>query len=148
MKRKIKQAPYCYLTVKIEYGSKEDVWSYRPKAVLLILSKDDLDKLVKYKELLRHDPAFKNDEEVRSKICYAVTVEEVWFEDEEEDLEDEGCHFNPEGSKICISGAGYFHFSMWSSGDCWDIVEGDIDIDLLKPVVEWEDYKPNLNLED
>lgn len=148
MKRKIKESPYSYLTVRMEYGSKEDIWSYRPKAVLLIISKNDLDKILKYRELLKNDPAFRNDEQIRSKISYPVTVEEVWFQDEEEDVEDEDCLFNPEGSKICISGTGYTHFSMWSSGDCWDIVEGDIDIDLLKPVVEWEDYKPNLNFED
>jgi hypothetical protein len=149
MKRKLKEAPYYYLTVKIEYGSKdENDWCYRPKAVLLILSKSDLDKLVKYKELVRYDPAFKNDEEIRSRISYPVTVEEVWYQEEEEDIEDDFCSFNPEGAKICISGGdGYTYFSMYSSGDCWDIVEGDIDIDLLKPVVEWENYKPNLNLE-
>ena len=148
MKRKLKEAPYYYLTVKIEYGSKEDVWGYRPKAVLLIVSKNDIDKLVKYKELLKNDPAFRNDEQIRSKISYPVTVEEVWYQDEEEDIEDDSCLFNPEGAKICISGLGYVHFSMFSSGDCWDIVEGDMDIDTLKPVVEWEDYKSNLNFED
>ena len=98
----------------MEYGSKEDLWSYRPKAVLLIISKNDLDKLMKYKELLKDDPAFRNDEQIRSKISYPVTVEEVWFQDEEEDVEDEDCLFNPEGSKICISGTGYIHFSMRS----------------------------------
>lgn len=149
MGRKLKESSHYYLIVDLEYQSKEDLWSYRPKKAMIILSKEDLDKIENYKSLLK-TPAFENSAGMAIvNIEYPVTVEEVWFSDLEEDVVDEDCTFYPEGSKICIRGYhGFMSFSMWSHNDCWDIVEGDVDLSLLKPVVEWKDYKPNLDLED
>lgn len=143
---------YYYYEVKIEWGSKEDDWGYRPSKVLLILSQKDIDMLYYFEKLLKEDPKFKSPDVGLMRISYPVEVEDISYNDPSEDLEDEGCSFVPEGGKISVSpfADGYVYFYMHNAHDCWDIVEGEFNLNSAKPIMEWSRYKEQVkeNLEN
>jgi hypothetical protein len=130
-----KEPQYFYAAIETPYLSKEDLWDYRPKGVLIVLSDYDISQIKKYMESTV-DKDNRNSENMCIKVKYPVEVELVVYQDSDESMFDEDCNYNPSAEGIYISGD-YLFFKMCDYNDNWDIAEAEFDLSQLKPMKEW-----------
>lgn len=144
MTKRKRRPTHFYTIIKTEYGSKEDLFSHRPSRMLVILDEVDIATIKRYSEFSKGE---KNPDGFIISIEYPINIEYIWFEDEDDDMDDEDCIFIPAGSHIKISGD-FMYMKTCDSNDCWDIVEGEFFLDKLKPMTEWALEEVTLNLEN
>jgi hypothetical protein len=137
MAQRKKKPTHYYLLKTIDYHSK-DWYSYVPDKVLLVFSNDDIEKIKYLAEYCSDDMGVynKNDEGQHITINYPIDVEEIYFSDPEENMEDENCIFNPVGSKIIIY-PGYLYYKVSDDAEPSFFIETEISLKDLKPVEEW-----------
>lgn len=144
MAKRKRRPTHFYTIIKTEYGSKQEVYNFRPARMLVILTQADINNILKYSEFTKQE---RNPDGIMIGIEYPINIEYIWFEDEDEDVDDEDCIFMPCGSHIKVSGD-YMYMKTCDSNDCWDIVEGEFSLDDLKPMTEWALEEVGLNFED
>ena len=138
MAQRKKKPTYHYLLKDIDYVSKEELWSYVPSKVLLIFSDDDIENIKYLQEYCSDEMGVynKNDEGHFITINYPIEVQEIYFSDPEESMEDDGCLFCPIGSKVIIH-PGYLYYKACDENDSSFFIETEILLKDLKPVEEW-----------
>ena len=133
-----KKPQYFYAVLETPYLSKEDLWNYRPKGVVIVLSDYDVAQIEKYieftstKDINRDN---KNSEGIGISIKYPVKAELVIYQDTEESLFDDDCSFVPDNEYIHIRGD-YMYYRMCDYNDNWDIAEAEFMLSNLRPMKE------------
>jgi hypothetical protein len=137
MAQRKKKPTHYYLLKTIDYHSKE-WYSYVPDKVLLVFSSKDIERIKYLTEYCEDVMGLynRNDEGHCITINYPIEVEEVYFSDPEESMEDEGCMFNPVGSKVIIH-PGYLYYKVCDDSDPSLFIETEVSLKDLKPVEEW-----------
>lgn len=147
---RVKQPEYFYAVLDTPYLSKENLWQYRPKRVVIVLSDYDVSQIKKYMEFTSNADSNKdnkNSEGFSVSIKYPVQAELVIYQDPDESMDDEGCEFNPSSEVINICG-NYMYYKMVDLNDNWDTAEADeFMLSDLKPMSEWCLEKELENLE-
>jgi hypothetical protein len=138
MAQRKKKPTHYYLLRSIDYVSKQEIWSYVPDKVLLVFSSEDIEKIKYLTEYCGDEMGVynRNDEGHCITINYPIEVEEMYFSDPEESMEDEGCMFSPVGSKVIIH-PGYLYYKVCDDSDASLFIETEISLKDLKPVEEW-----------
>lgn len=146
---RVKQPKYFYAILDTPYLSKEDLWGYRPKNVVIILSDYDVSQIEKYIEFTSPKNNKKentNSEGIGISVKYPVEAELVIYQDLDESMYDEDCAFNSPLGNICICGD-YMYYRIADYNDNWDIAEAEFTLSDLKPMSEWCLEKELNNLE-
>jgi hypothetical protein len=136
---RVKQPKYFFAVLETPYLSKEELWSYRSRGVVLIMSDYDVAQIKKYIEFTTtkdNNRDNRNSEGVGISIKYPLEVELVVYKDTEESMEDEDCTFVPSAGHIYICGD-YMYFRMCDYNDNWDIAEAEFTLSDLMPMEEW-----------
>jgi hypothetical protein len=136
---RVKQPKYFFAVFQTPYLSKEDLWTYRPKGAVIIMSDYDVSQIKKYMELTTTKDTNvdnRNSDGVSISVTYPVDAELVIYKDEEECMFDEDCAFNPYSAGIYISGD-YLYFRMVDYNDGSDSAEAEFDLSNLLPMEEW-----------
>ena len=136
---RVKQPKYFYAVLETPYLSKEDLWSYRPKGVVLIISDYDVAQIKKYIEFTSpkdDNIDNRNSEGIGISIKYPVEAELVIYYDEEESMFDDDCNFVPSAEAIHICGD-YMYYKMADYNDNWDMAEAEFSLSDLRPMEEW-----------
>jgi hypothetical protein len=136
---RVKQPKYFFAVLETPYLSKEDLWSYRPKGAVLIMSDYDVAQIKKYIEFTStkdNNRDNRNSEGVGISIKYPLEVELIVYKDPEESMDDEDCAFVPSAGHINIC-SDYMYFRMWDYNDNWDIAEAEFALSDLLPMEEW-----------
>lgn len=128
--RRAKEPQYFYAIIDTPYLSKEDLWRYRPKHVVIVLSNYDIDQIKRYMEMT-YSEENRNSEGNPITVKFPVEVEWVIYNNPEETMLDEDCHFDPAQAAIYISGE-YTYFRMIDYNDGWDIADGEFSLADLK----------------
>ena len=147
---RVKQPKYFFAVLDNPDLSKEDLWEYRPKNVVIVLSDYDVAQIEKYIEFTRTKENNKentNSEGIGISVKYPVEAELVIYQDENESMFDETPAFEPSSEGIYICGD-YMYYKMMDYNDNWDIAEGEFVLSDLKPMSEWCLEKELANLEN
>jgi len=147
---KIIEPQYFYAVLDTPYLSKEDLWDYRPKKVVIIISDYDVSQIKKYIEFTTHkdnDMSNRNSEGVCIKIKYPIEPELIVYADPNQSMFDDDCAFVPSSGGIYICSE-YMYFRMADYNDNWDIAEAEFVLSDLKPMKEWVLEKELNNLEN
>lgn len=134
-----KKPKYLYAILDTPYLSKEDLWQYRPKNVVIVLTDYDVSQIEKYIELTNTGASNKENKNSAGfpiHVKYPVQVELVTFQDPEESVFDEDFGFDPSSSGIYICGE-YMYYKTVDANDNWDIAEAEFTLSDLKPLSEW-----------
>jgi hypothetical protein len=143
---RIKEQKYFYAILDTPYLSKEDLYNYRPKNVVIVLSDYDVSQIKKYAELTLA-AEHRNSEGINIKVKYPVEPELVIYKDPDESMFDDPCGFDPSSAGIYICGD-YMYFRMNDYNDNWDLAEAEFVLSDLKPMEEWVLEKEIDNLEN
>jgi hypothetical protein len=137
MAQRKKKPTHYYLLKTVDYLSK-DWYSYAPDKILLVFSNDDIEKIKYLMGYCSDDMGVynKNEEGHYITINYPIELEEIYFSDPEETMEDENCLFSPVGSKIIIH-PGYLYYKVSDDSEPSFFIETEISLEDLKPVEEW-----------
>lgn len=136
---RVKQPKYFYAVLDTPYLSKEDLWEYRPKNVVIVLSDYDVAQIEKYIEFTSTKDNNKenvNSEGVGISVKYPVEAELVIYQDPDHSMFDETPAFDPSSGGIHICGD-YMYYRMADYNDNWDIAEAEFTLSDLKPMSEW-----------
>lgn len=147
---RVKQPKYFYAVLDTPYLSKEDLWDYRPKNVVIVLSDYDVAQIKKYIEFTstkENNKENTNSEGTGISVKYPVQAELVIYQDPDHSMFDEDCSFDASSGGIHICGD-YMYYKMADYNDNWDIAEGEFDLSDLKPMSEWCLEKELANLEN
>ena len=147
---RVKQPKYFYAILDTPYLSKEDLWDYRPKNVVIVLSDYDVAQIEKYIEFTStkdNNRENKNSEGIGISIKYPVEAELVIYQDPDHSMFDESPAFDPSSGGIHICGD-YMYYRMADYNDNWDIAEAEFTLSDLKPMSEWCLEKELENLEN
>jgi hypothetical protein len=135
-----KEPQYFYAVLGTPYLSKEDLWSYRPKGVVIVLSDYDVAQIQKYIEFTStkdNNRDNRNSEGIGISIKYPVEAELVIYNYPEQSMFDDDCEFYPDSGGIHICGD-YMFFKMCDYNDTWDIAEAEFSLSDLRPMKEWD----------
>jgi hypothetical protein len=135
---RVKQPKYFYAVLETPYLSKEDLWNYRPKGVVIVLSDYDVAQIEKYIEFTStkdNNRDNKNSEGIGISIKYPVNAELVIYHDTEESMFDDDCAFVPANEYIHIC-SDYMYYRMCDYNDNWDIAEAEFMLSNLRPMKE------------
>ena len=134
-----KKPKYFFAVLNTPYLSKEDLWQYRPKSVVVVLTDYDVSQIQKYMELTNTgagNKENKNSAGYSISVKYPVEVELITYQDPEETMFDEECAFDPSSSGIYICSE-YMYFKTVDANDGWDVAEAEFALSDLRPMKEW-----------
>jgi hypothetical protein len=134
-----KEPQYFYAVLETPYLSKEDLWDYRPKKVVIVLSDYDVAQIEKYIEFTTtkdNNRENRNSEGIGISVKYPVEAELIIYIDPDNSMFDENCAFDPSAGGIHICGD-YMYYKMADYNDNWDMAEAEFELSYLKPMKEW-----------
>ena len=145
-----KEPQYFYAVLETPYLSKEDLWDYRPKRVVIVLSDYDVAQIEKYIEFTSTKDNNKentNSDGIGISVKYPIEAELVIYTESDQSMFDDDCAFVPSSEGIHICGD-YMYYKMIDYNDNWDMAEAEFVLSDLKPMEEWVLEKELNNLEN